>query len=74
MEEVEQGKIPKVNKKASAGIFWANMLLLMVSLGYIIPRVVNKMIRHDVEEDVKARRSNTTTFTKPLRMKDFIKP
>lgn len=77
MEEVEQGKISKGNKKVAAGIFWTNMLILMVSLGYLIPKCVNKMIRHDVEKDVQAQNvndvQNNTQFTKPIQMEDFIK-
>ena len=76
MEEVEQGKISKTNKRVSAGIFWANMLILMVSMGYAVPTAINKMIKKDVEKDVK--KANTllktqTTVTKPIRMEDFIK-
>lgn len=76
MEEVEQGKIPKINKQASAGIFWANMLILMVSLGFAIPTVINKMIKKDVEEDVHSRSQNlgltNSPYNKPLKIEEFI--
>ncbi len=77
MEEVEQGKISKSNKKVAAGIFWTNMLILMVSMGYAVPTVINKMIKKDVEKDIKVNEKNkqlfqTTTY-KPLRMENFIK-
>jgi len=55
LEEVETGKISGVNKKVSAGIFWANMLILMASMGYLVPKAINKMIKHDVEMDSKDR-------------------
>ena len=54
MEEVEQGKISKSNKKVSAGIFWASLLILMASMGYAVPTVINKMIKKDVKKDVEA--------------------
>lgn len=78
MEEVEQGKISKTNKRVAAGIFWTNMLILMISMGYAVPTAVNKMIKKDVEKDVQSNKVNTlsmlhTTTTKPPRMEDFIK-
>ena len=57
MEEVEHGKIPKSNKKVAAGIFWTNMLILMVSMGYAVPTAINKMIKRDVEKDVQAQKN-----------------
>ena len=68
IEEVEHGKISGVNKKVSAGIFWANMIILMCSLGYLIPKFVNKMIRNDVEKDVNAQNK----VNRP-HIEDFIK-
>ena len=53
MKEVEQGKLSKANKRVSAGIFWTNMLILMVSMGYAVPTAINKMIKKDVEKDVE---------------------
>lgn len=60
IKEVDQGKISGTNKKVAAGIFWTNMLILMVSMGYLIPTAINKMIRHDVEKDVQAQNAETT--------------
>ena len=57
MEEVEQGKISKSNKKVAAGIFWTNMLILIVSMGYAVPKAINKMIKKDVEKDVQAQKN-----------------
>ena len=59
MEEVEQGKISKTNKRVSAGIFWANMLILMASMGYAVPTAINKMIKKDVEKDVQEYNKNS---------------
>lgn len=71
IDEVEQGKISRVNKKVCAGIFWVNMFILMGSLGYFIPKLVNKMIRRDVEKDVNAQ-NKINLYTRP-RMEDFVK-
>ena len=76
IEEVEQGKISKENKKVSAGIFWANMVILMVAMGYAIPTFINKMIKRDVDKDVQAQNkisSPENLFQKPIKMEDFIK-
>ena len=77
IEEVEQGKIAKSNKKIAAGIFWSNMLILMCSLGYLIPKLVNRMIKHDVEKDVNAQNynSNSSEITpkfKSPKIQDFM--
>lgn len=78
MEEVERGKISKTNKKVSAGIFWTNMIILMVSMGYAVPAVINKMIRRDVEKDVETQRTVISaglnqTHINPVQMEDFTK-
>ena len=62
MEEVEQGKISKTNKRVSAGIFWTNMLILMVSMGYAVPTAINKMIKKDVEKDVQAQKTTSSNL------------
>ena len=69
MEEVEQGKISKANKRTAAGIFWVNMLILMAAMGYLVPTFINKMIKKDVQKDVQTQ--NITT--QKIRMDDFIK-
>ncbi len=77
LEEVEQGKISKANKHVSAGIFWANMLILMISMGYAVPKTINKMIKKDVEKDVNSQKMNDVShneqYSKPSHMEDFIK-
>lgn len=81
IEEVEQGKISKSNKKVAAGIFWTNMLILMVSMGYAVPTAINKMIKKDVEKDVQAGvnvKNNQfamvqSNIAKHIRMEDFIR-
>ena len=81
IEEVEQSKISKSNKKVAAGIFWSNMLILMISMGYTVPTAINKMIKKDVEKDVQAGenvKNNQSAivqlnFIEPTRIDDFIK-
>ena len=69
-----QGK----NKIIATGLFWVNMVTLFGIVGVAIPKILNKMIRHDVEKDIQAQSKNNsvnfrTTVTKPIRMEDFIK-
>lgn len=68
-----QGK----NKAVASGLFWVNMLALFGILGVGIPKMMNKMIKNDVEKDMQTQNKNNTVnsqifVTKPIRMKDFI--
>jgi len=47
-----QGK----NKTIATGLFWVNMITLFAILGIGIPNILNKMIKHDVEKDVQAKK------------------
>lgn len=49
---VEEGKMSIKNKRVATGIFWLNMVLLSFGMGYVIPKLVNKMIKQDVKQDV----------------------
>ena len=72
MEEVSDGRISAGNKKVAAGIFWTNMVLLMVAMGYAIPTAINKMIRRDVEKDVNAQ-NKLNAYIIPPKIEDFAK-
>ena len=68
------------DKKIGAALYWINLAMLSACMGFGIPHLINKMIRHDVNKDVQAQNKNTakTTLsnihpTKPIRMEDFIK-
>lgn len=50
-ELVEENKLSSKNKKVAAGIFWANIAILSFSMGFIIPTLINKMIKKDVKQD-----------------------
>lgn len=43
-----QGK----NKSIAAGLFWANMISLFAVIGIGVPKLVNRMIRKDVDKNV----------------------
>lgn len=70
LEEVESGKIKPVNKKLASGIFWSNLALIAVSMGYFIPKFVNRMIKTDVKKD--ADKQITASF-KQYHIMDFVK-
>ena len=68
-----QGK----NKVVATGLFWVNMVALFSIIGVAIPKMLNKMIRHDVEKDMQTQYNNNIavqpiTATKLIRMEDFI--
>jgi hypothetical protein len=53
------------------------MLILMISMGYAVPKTINKMIKKDVEKDVNSQKMNDVShneqYSKPSHMEDFIK-
>lgn len=73
LEEVESGKIKHKNKVIASSIFWGNLSIIAVSLGFIIPALVNRMIRKDVQKDVKKGADiNTATPSKRLTIDEFL--
>lgn len=66
------------NKAIATGFFWINMCTLFSLVGVVIPKMLNKIIKHDVEKDVQKQNKNIfanhlPTATKPIRLEDFIK-
>ena len=68
-----QGK----NKAIATGLFWVNMVTLFGIVGIAIPKMLNKMIRHDVEKDVITNKNDAAKiYSNSLNsphMEDFIK-
>ncbi|MBR1461609.1 hypothetical protein IJ596_08290 [bacterium] len=60
------------DKKIGAILYWVNLAMLSVCMGFGIPYLINKMIRHDVEKDVNAQ-NKTNLYIKRPRMEDFVK-
>ena len=60
------------DQKIGAALYWINLALLSVCMGFGIPYLINKMIRHDVEKDVNAQ-NKTNTNMRAVHMEDFIK-
>ena len=60
------------DKKIGAALYWINLAMLSVCMGFGIPYLINKMIRHDVEKDVNLQ-NKSNTFIKSPRMDDFVK-
>lgn len=58
------------DKNIGAALYWINLALLSACMGFGIPYLINKMIRHDVEKETK---NASQITTKPVRMDDFIK-
>lgn len=61
------------DKKIGAALYWINLAMLSVCMGFGIPYLINKMIRHDVKKDIQAQKNPQTVTIKPICMKDFIK-
>ena len=63
------------DKKIGAALYWINLAMLSTCMGFGIPYLINKMIRHDVEKDVQALNKNSAlanlSYTPP-KMEDFI--
>ena len=55
------------DRKIGAVLYWVNLAMLSACMGFGIPYLINKMIKHDVEKDVKAQK-----IMQQVRMEDFI--
>ena len=63
------------DKKIGATLYWINLAMLSTCMGFGIPYLINKMIRHDVEKDVRAQNKNSALANLsyiPPKMEDFI--
>lgn len=56
------------DRKIGAVLYWVNLAMLSACMGFGIPYLINKMIKHDVEKDVKVQK-----LTQQISMGDFIK-
>lgn len=50
---VDKGEMAVINKKVASRLYWVNIALLSVAMGFGIPTLINKMIKKDVSKDVK---------------------
>lgn len=50
-EMVDKGALPLKNKKIANGLYWLNLAVLSACMGFVIPTVINKMIKKDVKTD-----------------------
>ena len=48
-----QGK----NKAGATGLFWINMITLFGILGVGIPKMMNRMIKNDIDKSVQAQKN-----------------
>jgi len=46
------------DKKIGAALYWINLAMLSACMGFGIPYLINKMIRHDVQKDVEKMKNN----------------
>ena len=51
------------DRKIGAALYWINLAILSVCMGFGIPYLINKMIRRDVEKDVQAQNKNNADKT-----------
>ncbi len=66
------------DKRIGAILYWINLAMLSACMGFGIPYLINKMIRRDVQKDVRVQNKSNIglayqTPFKPIQMKDFIK-
>lgn len=61
-ELVNQGKLPVINKKAATGLYWLNLGVLSLILGFGIPSLINKIIKKDVSKDVEKENASKSGF------------
>lgn len=68
----DYGIIPAKNKHVAVGLFWFNMAMLSVAMGFGIPTFINRLIKKDVKKDVDKNTQNPTYFM-PNASKTFEK-
>lgn len=66
------------DRKIGGALYWINLGILSACMGFGIPYLMNKMIKHDVEKDAKNQNNYHTgmellNYNKLSRMEDFIK-
>lgn len=63
------------DKNIGAALYWVNLAILSACMGFGIPYLINKMIRHDVAKDAQAKTNalaNSQGITAKPKMEDFI--
>ncbi|MDR1167483.1 MAG: hypothetical protein LBK53_01150 [Heliobacteriaceae bacterium] len=66
---VKDRKLTKGTQKAAAGIYWGNIAIVSALLGFTVPYLCNKMIKHDVAKD--AARTNQPPRNRPEAFSEF---
>ena len=66
---VKEGKLSKATRGAAAGIYWGNLAIVSALLGFTVPYLCNKMIKHDVAKDVA---KNKTPKGRPEVFNNFM--
>ncbi len=74
-ELVENKKTAPKNLKIATGLYWLTMILSCGALAYLVPTIVNKIIKRDVAKDVERYNTasqNTSQSTNNSTLQEFL--
>lgn len=58
----EEKQILEKTAKYATGLYWFNFATIILAIGFGIPKMMNKLIRKNVEQDVQNNKKQTKTF------------
>jgi len=66
-------EILKKTKNIGAGLYWFSLLTNTALIGFALPKVLNKFLRHNIEKEKQEELKNTPiTFKGKVTMEEFI--
>lgn len=65
-------ELPEKSKKIGSGLFWLNLALLSLTMGFGTPYLINKMIKKDVKKDTDKDIKTTTNFSDDDYLKNSL--
>ena len=67
-------EILKKTKNIGAGLYWFSLLTNTALIGFALPKVLNKFLRHNIEKEKEQELNNQTpAFKGKVTMEEFVK-
>ncbi len=74
--ETDKNISPEVLKKTKtigAGLYWFSLLTNTALIGFALPKILNKILRYNINKENNTAPKNIKSPIKPVKMNDFIK-
>ena len=65
-------EILKRTKNIGAGLYWASLLTNTALIGFVLPKLLNKFLRYNINKDNTQNSLKTTYISSKISMKNFI--